>query len=369
VTVIERAPALTEVGAGLQISPNGARVLIALGLGKALAALSVRSRAVQLCDGLTGRDVLRLDLPQAEENPGFHLLHRADLIALLAQGAADAGVTVRLGTEVMQASLGPKGARLDLSGGGALFPDFTIGADGLKSRLHAALNGVVKPLFTGQVAWRATIPEGQDTVPEARVFMGPGRHLVSYPLRGGALRNIVAVEEREGWVAEGWSLRDDPAALRTAFRDFAGQVPNWLEGAEDVFLWGLFRHPVADRWWAPGVAILGDAAHPTLPFLAQGANMALEDAYVLAECIDRNGLADLSDYQEERRDRCIRIVAAATANARAYHLRWPVRAFAHRLLRLGGALAGRAALGRYDWLYDHDVTRGAWATVGEARAT
>ncbi len=361
VTVLERAPALTEVGAGLQISPNGARVLIALGLGEALRRVSLRSRAVQLCDGLTGRDVLRLDLPGDSADPGFHLLHRADLIELLARGAADAGVTLRLAADVVEVTPRPAGARLVLSGGEVIEPELTIGADGLHSRLRAALNGAGTPFFTGQVAWRATIQEGRDVRPEARVFMGPGRHLVSYPLRGGELRNIVAVEERKAWTEEGWSFPDDPAALRRAFADFADPVPGWLAAVKEIFLWGLFRHPVASRWWAPGMAIVGDAAHPTLPFLAQGANMALEDAYALADCLDQDGPAGLPAYQARQRDRSTRIVAAANANARAYHLRRPVRGIAHAVLRQGGEVAGGAAFRRYAWLYDHDVTNGAWS--------
>jgi salicylate hydroxylase len=187
--------------------------------------------------------------------------------------------------------------------------------------------------------------------------MGAGRHLVSYPLRNGTLRNIVAVEERRQWVEEGWNLRDDPLEMRLAFERFSPRVQGWLESVDDVWLWGLFRHPVAKHWYGKNTAILGDAAHPTLPFLAQGANMALEDAWVLADCLARFGLSDgLPAYQAARKQRCAKIVQAANNNARAYHLRAPLRTLAHLGLRLGGAVAPGMALRKFDWIYGHDVT-------------
>jgi salicylate hydroxylase len=219
------------------------------------------------------------------------------------------------------------------------------------------LDGAARPFFTGQVAWRALVRD-PDAAPEVQVFMGPRRHLVTYPLAWG-LRNIVAVEERAEWTAEGWHNEDDPDNLRRTFAGFAPEVRRWLDDIEQVHLWGLFRHPVAARWHDGHRAILGDAAHPTLPFLAQGANMALEDAWILADRLDRLPQADaLAAYQAARRDRVARIVAAASANARNYHLSSPVvRTLAHAALRIGGALAPSAALRRFDWIYRYDATQ------------
>jgi salicylate hydroxylase len=181
---------------------------------------------------------------------------------------------------------------------------------------------------------------------------------VTYPLAWG-LRNIVAVEERPEWAAEGWHHADDPNNLICAFAGFAPEVGTWLAQVEQVHLWGLFRHPVAARWYDDRRAILGDAAHPTLPFLAQGANLALEDAWVLADRLDRLPQAEaLAAYQDARRARVARVIAAANANARNYHLSHPiVRSAAHAVLRLGGALAPAAALRRFDWIYGYDATR------------
>lgn len=357
VTILEQADAIREVGAGLQISPNGARVLRALGLGDAMAATGLRAQAVQLVNGLTGAPVLRLDLERVGAE--YLFLHRADLVALLLEGARAAGVTLRLLSRIDRIDLTGERPRLVDAQGVEHRPDLLIGADGLKSGVHKALNGTVAPFFTHQAAWRATIPGDPADPAVAEVHMGPGRHLVSYPLRGGTLRNIVAVEERRRWAEEGWSLRDEPMEMRLAFRDFGPRVQGWLDAASEVWLWGLFRHPVAKVWHAGGhTAILGDAAHPMLPFLAQGANMALEDAWVLAESLSRDATAPeaLAAYQAARAPRAARVVAAAGANARAYHLRNPWAAIAHAGLSALGRLAPGAALGRYDWLYGHNVT-------------
>ena len=363
VTVLEQADAIREVGAGLQISPNGAAVLRALGMGDALEAASSRAQAVELRDGRDGELVLRLDLARLRPHQGYHFTHRADLIDLLAAGARDAGVQIKLLRQIETVDLAGDTPRIVTDQGADMSPGLLIGADGLHSKTRAALNGVQTPFFTGQVAWRALIPCEPGAAPVAQVHMGPGRHLVSYPLRAGTLRNIVAVEERRAWVEESWSLRDDPFEMRLAFERFGPQVRGWLDQVQDVHLWGLFRHRVAQVWGRAmargGVAILGDAAHPTLPFLAQGASMGLEDAWVLADCLARLPVAAaLTEYQAKRRPRCARIVAAANGNANLYHLSGVQRSLAHTALRLGGMVAPGLALWRFDWLYDFDVTQG-----------
>lgn len=350
VCVLEQAAEITEVGAGLQISPNGSRVLAALGVPPGTAGDA--ARAVELRDH-RGQLVQRMDL-----GDGFYLMHRADLIAALEGAARVSGVTVRLLQQVVDLEMAGRTAARTAQDA-SFEADLIVGADGLHSRLRAALGGAGQPFFTGQVAWRATIA-GDDAAPVAQVFMGPGRHLVSYPLRGGQLRNIVAVEERDGWVAEGWHHRDDPAALRLAFADFGGPVGDWLEQVRAPHLWGLFRHPVAPRWTdgLGRMAILGDAAHPTLPFLAQGANLALEDAWTLAAALRdwSNRAEGLARWQTHRLPRARAVIEAANRNARAFHLRAPVAPVAHGLLRLGARLTPGAALRRFRWIHGYDAT-------------
>lgn len=345
VRVAERAPEITEVGAGIQISPNGWRVIEALGLGGALAGRAVRADAVRLVDGPSGREVVRLDLSRT--GLVWHLIHRADLIDVLKTGAEAAGAVLETDRAIAPP---PEGAALPGD-------DLLIGADGLKSAVRARVDEASKPFFTRQVAWRAIIPDDADAPPVVEVHMGPGRHLVSYPLPEGR-RNIVAVEERMGWAEEGWSHSDHPANLRAAFSGFRGPVKDWLARVEDVFLWGLFRHRVAHRWHYGRQVVLGDAAHPTLPFLAQGANLALEDACVLAAKLSEMPLeAALPAYQSARQDRAAQVVDAASRNARNYHLRFPpARLAAHTALRLGGAVAPGRILARYDWIYRYDAT-------------
>ena len=362
VTVLDQTDAIREVGAGLQISPNAAVVLQALGLDAALQAAKGRAQTLRLCDGMTGETVLQMNLQALRPKQGYHFLHRADLIGMLEQAVRAAGVQIRLLQRIALVDLRGDHPRLVTEHGAEILPEVLIGADGLHSKTRAALNGAAQPFFTHQVAWRAILPETPGVAAMAEVHMGRGRHLVSYPLRGGTLRNIVAVEERKKWAEESWALRDDPMEMRLAFEGFSPRVRGWLDRIEDVHLWGLFRHPVAEVWQRVlpqgAVAILGDAAHPTLPFLAQGAAMAIEDAWILADHLARLPLDQaLPRWQALRRPRCARIVAAANGNARAYHLSGPLRGLAHMGLKLGGALRPDFALSRFDWLYGHDVTR------------
>ncbi len=340
VTLYEQAAEISEVGAGLQISPNGLRVLDALGLGIPFRASALQADAVSLRKGRSGREVLRIDLAGAPVP--YHFVHRARLIEVLLDGARSAGVDIRLSARRVPGE----------------DQGLVVAADGLRSEHRAEVEGRArKPRFTGQVAWRAVIPHEPSAPPVAEVFMGPGRHLVSYPLKGG-FRNIVAVEERKDWVVESWNEEDDPAHLREAFAGFGGPVADWLARVETVNLWGLFRHPVARKWARGQTVLVGDAAHPTLPFLAQGANMALEDAWVLADKLDRYDEAPaLAAYRSARRDRVKRVINAANANARNYHFRSPLAEIAHAVLRLDAAIRPRAVLGRFDWLYGHDVTQ------------
>ncbi|MFD0978592.1 FAD-dependent monooxygenase [Tropicimonas aquimaris] len=359
VKVFEQAPEIAEVGAGLQISPNGAVVLEALGLGREFEEISLESRGAVLRDYARGAEVLRLDLTRFGR---FGLVHRADLIALLERGAREVGVEIQLDTHVASVHLNGRRPVLFIDNADAEREALLVAADGLHSRLRAALLGEGQPQFTGQVAWRALLPIEPGEVPaEAQVFMGRGRHLVAYPLRGGTLLNIVGVVETPEWTEEGWNHPGDPARFRSLFSEFCGPVRGWLERLEEVMVWGLFRHGVAPQWSASNAVMIGDAAHPTLPFLAQGACMALEDAWVLAESLVRHDRANaaLDHFESVRKPRCRRIVDAATANARNYHLRvGPVRGIAHTGLRILGALAPGFMPDRFDWLYSHDVTRG-----------
>lgn len=237
--------------------------------------------------------------------------------------------------------------------------DLVIDAGGLHSKLRTALNGTAPPFFTGQVAWRALIPNSEERKNAVHLHMAPGSHIVSYPLRGGEMLNLVAVQERALWAEEGWAHRDDPENLRAAFKGATPAVQQMLSHVEDVHLWGLFRHPVAAQWHGENCALLGDAAHPTLPFLAQGANMALEDAWALCMSLQGKGrMAErLAAYQIHRKMRVSKVIEAANGNAWRYHLRrGPLRLAAHIALGLGSRAAPRIMMNQFSWLYGYDIT-------------
>lgn len=359
VTVLEQAAAITEVGAGIQVSPNGFAVLRALGLGDAFCAASVQGQAVELRDYRASKLVARLDLGLLPADQPYFFVHRADLIDLLADAAREAGIKLRLlqNVETVRPGAVPE---IQLANGAVVKADIVVGADGLHSCVRKALNGTLAPFFTRQVAWRATIPNDLAHPPVARVHMGPKRHMVSYPLRGGEMINLVMVQERMGWADEGWMHEDDPNNLRAAFSDFGGEAAKMLAQVDKVGLWGLFRHPVASEWTAENVAILGDAAHPTLPFMAQGAVMAMEDAWVLADALDKaeDVATGLATYQARRIERATKVIDTASGNAWKYHLSFPpVRFGAHLGLRAVSKLAPKRLLQQFDWIYRHDVTK------------
>ncbi|MGX9847007.1 FAD-dependent monooxygenase [Limimaricola litoreus] len=356
VTLYERAPALREIGAGLQITPNGAAVLEVLGLGPALDAAAIRARAVCPTDGHSGRAIARFAL-DGEAHP-YRFMHRAALVALLAEAAQAQGVRLVTGRRVTGAD--PAAGRLDFADHESITADLIVAADGLRSALRP-LVADEGPRFTGQVAWRAML-HGVVAEPEARIWMLPKRHVVTYPLPGGRL-NLVAVREQPDWAPEGWDHADDPARLRAVFEDAASELRGLLDRVEEVRLWGLFRHPVPGRWHDGRLVLLGDAAHPTLPFLAQGANLAIEDGWVLAQALSQELGTALGRYTAARAPRVRRAIAAAQANARNYHLSGPARRIAHAGLGAIGRLAPARFTARMAWLHAHDVTREMPATM------
>jgi len=366
VHVYERAPRLTEAGAGLQVAPNGVAVLEALGLRNAAEASASHPEAVELFDHRSGglpvaRVPLGSDAVARYGRPYWHL-HRADLLDLLRAGAEEAGATLHLGAGVEAAAPRGETVALTLAGGATAEADIVVAADGVRSALRARHVASSPPRFARHVAWRGTVPAERAPAelvrPHVRVTMGHGRHLVTYPLRAGSLVNFVAVEEREAWTAEGWSHPDDPGHLRRAFAGWGGAAGALLDAVDSCFLWGLFDHAPLPRWVDGRIALLGDACHPMLPFLAQGATMALEDAWVLADCLDGadDPRAGLVAYESARRGRATRVQRAAAGSGRLYHLGPVLSGPAHAVLRTVAAVAPRHLASRFDWIFGEDVT-------------
>jgi len=346
VDVFEQSPELNEVGAGIQISPNALRVFEQLGLEQTLKASGLQAQAIQLMNHAPARAVARLDLSQSRALGGYFLFHRADLVQVLVDACRDADVTIHLGQTID----GPTALQQDKY-------DLIVAADGLHSQFRKRLNPQTRAFFTGQVAWRSVVENVISQPPEARVHMGPHRHVVTYPIRDGRALNMVCIKEQADWCEEGWNHPDDPSILKQEFGDFIDLLPVF-DQVHTLQKWGLFRHPVASHWAEDNVVIMGDAAHPTLPFLAQGAVMAIEDAWVLAACFHRHGTKGLGMYQSIRMPRVTRVLAAANANAWKYHLANPiVRCVAHTVLGAGSRIAPTRLVRQFDWIYAHDVTQ------------
>jgi salicylate hydroxylase len=358
VTLVERRTGFSEVGAGLQLSPNASRVLIDLGLGAALRRAASEPPGVVVRALDSGRRLGGVTLgAAARERYGapYYVIHRADLQTVLLD-ALRARPTIRLlvGRGVTGLAERDDGialtcesdARIDI-----VEADLVIGADGLHSRVRAHLDPA--PLRAGRMAaWRAVLPreglldgfEGAET----GLWLGSGRHVVHYPIRGGRFLNVVAiVPERQG--DADWGRIGDPAVLRTHFRGCAGPLRDLLVQPDSWLVWSLAERAVARPIARGRVALLGDAAHPVLPFLAQGAALAIEDAAVLVRNLDDRPVAEaLGAYAAARAGRTARVQRAARRNGRTYHA-GPLTAFARDLVmrRLGPD----GMRERYAWLY------------------
>ncbi len=365
VTVLEAAPALGEVGAGLQIGPNSVAVLEALGLRDAVEAVASWPEAIEIRDGRSGAPIVRLPLGNAcaarYGRPYWHL-HRADLLDVLASGAAELGVTLQTGAPVAAVEAGEGDVRLTLGDGETLRAAAALGADGLRSGIRSAHFAGQAPRFTGNVAWRGLAPAERlppGLLPRAAsLFIGPGRHLVAYPLRDATLWNVVAVEERAAWSDEGWTLPGDADEMRRAFAGWVPEVATLLAAVDRTFLWGLFDHPPLPAWARGRLALIGDACHPMLPFLAQGAAMALEDAWALGATLDAapDIPAGLAAYEDRRKPRATRVQRAAARNARVFHAGHPVLRAGLRIgMRAADRLRPGGLIASYDWLYGANV--------------
>ncbi len=364
VSVFERAEKFGEVGAGLQMSPNACKVLRWLGVLHHVSEIAFRPRAASMRDGVTGSSIYRVELGDAAEArwgaPYYHV-HRADLHGILLQAAKDAGVALETGAPVESYGTRTETVRLKLSDGRVEQGDLLIAADGIGSALRSVLNGPEKPRYTGQIAWRTTIPaerlpEGL-VPPEATVWAGPGRHLVTYYLRGGSLVNLVAVEETEAAAPEGWAAPGDPEQLRAGFAGWHEDVGTLLQAVDQPFLWGLFERAEQVRWCDGRVGLLGDAAHAMLPFMAQGAAMALEDAAILTRCLDRSAsVADaLMEYENARFARVTRVQSQSRSNGLLFHKRTELgRFFSWAPIAAVAWMAPALAAAQLDWLYSYD---------------
>lgn len=350
-TLHERAEVLGEAGAGVQLGPNAVKVLDRLGLGEAVRSAAFRPEAAEVRDARTGGLLLRTQLGDPAESrwgAPYLQLHRSDLQALLLEAACARGVALELAARA--AAVRPDGS-LRLVSGELVEADMAVAADGVRSACADALLGREAPRYTSQVAWRAVLPRsavGADVPPTATVWTGGGRHLVHYPVRGGREINLVAVTQSRSPPGESWTQPGDAAELARAFAGWPSPGPELIAAAGEVWRWSLHDRPPRPRWSDGRATLLGDAAHPMLPFLAQGAAMAIEDAWVLAGELAAGGgvEAALHRYERSRQRRTAAVQAWSRGNARLFHLPTSLARVAFAAARVSGEAARRL-----DWLY------------------
>lgn len=366
VDLYEASPAIDEVGAGLQLSPNAMAVFRALGLTDEIAARAFAPEALELRLGRSGRQIFSIPVNQPGKHrwrdPYLHI-HRADLIGVLAAAAkATEGIQVHTAQKVAGYETENGQACLRLNDAATAQADLLIGADGLHSVIRRQMLGDTPARFTGNLAWRATVPMDRlDTPPPptACVWAGPGRHAVTYRLRGGALANFVGIVESGTWKGENWR---DAGSMDAALKDFEGWDPvitGLIRAADSHLLWGLYDRAPLPRWNDGAVTLLGDACHPMLPFQAQGAAQAIEDAFVLASEVSKSPdiPAALAHYEAIRKPRASRIQAASRANMKTFHKRGgPAQLATYGPMWAAGQLLPGFVRSRQDWIYSHDVT-------------
>jgi salicylate hydroxylase len=333
VTIFEQASELSEVGAGLQLSANATHVLHHLGLGPPLAEVGVRpgGYVFRLYD--TGEEIQRFSLSAEHEKlhgAPYYQVHRADAHALLATNVCEfKRDAIRLNSRVIGFKESSTAVALRLADGTNIHGELLIGADGLKSIVCRQIVGNVPATYTGDAAWRITVPV--ERLPQnfmeqvMMVWMGPGRHVVAYYLRAGALMNFVGLVETDEVSEESWTAKFPWVRLKEDFAGWHADIQTIIDAADrdNCYRWSLHYRPAIRNWSTPRVTLLGDAAHPTLPYLAQGACMAIEDGAVLTRALDQAGsIPDaLQLYQRNRIDRTARIVSQSTANRTLFHLR------------------------------------------------
>jgi salicylate hydroxylase len=363
VVVLEQSERLEETGAGIQLSPNAARILIGLGLENRLRPLATAPSALRVLSAASGREIVRMPLADAEQRYGapYWVTHRGDLQAALAAAAArQLGVNVKLGLRAEDFVAYRGGITVMAHGRGGTTEERGVAflaAEGLWSQARTRLGHVDPPRFAGRTAWRGLVP-ARLVAPEFRqplihLWLGRDAHFAHYPVKAGSVINLVVITA-DGWNEPGWS---EPAgradlvprlaaeAWAPAARALVGLPEAWLK-------WALYDRRPIRRWSQGPMALLGDAAHPMLPFLAQGAAMAIEDAAVAARCLAQtpdDAAGALRTYCAMRRERTRKVQQAAARNGARYHF-----AGAAGWLRdtVMATIGGQRLLQHYDWIYD-----------------
>ncbi len=369
ISAYEQASGAETAGHGIQLSPNATRVLFALGLKSALTEVAFQPDALHYRSHRTGYQIAMRPLgafAEARYGAPFCQLLRGELTALLVKTLRERGCAINYGwrcTDVVQ-----QGATASLSfdNGHTRQHDLVVGCDGVHSGIRRHMHQEAPPSFTGHVAWRgitpvADLPRGFNSRP-ATVWLGPGCHLSHFLVSGGEQLAFTAILESGRSIEESWYERGDRDALAHQFKDWNPVVRALIEASHDLYHWPLYDRAPLARWTDGHVTLLGDACHPILPYLSQGAALAIEDAWVLARMLEtweEEITAGLSDYERYRRNRAARVQVSSRREGQDLHLRdrWQVR-WRNLRMALGSRYLPEIAMERNDWLYGYDCVKG-----------
>ena len=367
VEVLEQAKQLGEVGAGLQISPNGNRVLAWLGLEEAVARIASEPAGKKVRLWNTGQTWNLFDLgATSRERYGFPYLtvHRADLHRVLVNRLQSLRPSaIKMGVRIDHIEQHGDQVVIRSAGKDLAVADVVIGADGVHSQVRQSLIGSDEPKFSGIIAWRGIV-QASDLPAHIRQpygynWVGPGAHVIQYPLRGGELVNFVGAVEQQGWEVESWSTVGSVQACLADFKGWHEDVHTLIGSLQTPYKWALMVRDTLTRWAFGRVALLGDACHPTLPFLAQGAVMALEDGLVLARCLAQwrdQPEVGLQRYEAARIERTSRIVNGSAANAKRFHN--PLLGHAEGAAQyVDEQWSEQSVKDRYEWLFEYQADK------------